>query len=1318
MKQSVQSKVAAPSATAGEGTVKTAERAGTSAARAAQKAQDQDDGRDYRSPLDVLAERLQRLNRTSAAVVRETTADETLVSETLLEHLRQAEQRTASIFEALLRRNEETEARTAAVIETIALSTRETEARTANALQAVAQWIEAAEQSPRVAISEAMEKRAADLVDTVARRLDQIEEKLPKLDEAIAAPLRSAIERLEGRLEGLASENHALRELPDTFARAAADLDKKLADVAKRLEKVRQAPAAAPDPAQADHVARIEAKLAGILETLSTKPTSAEGDDHRLATAIEEIATRQRELDSAFARRGAEDPTAAAVTTLVARIDGMESDQRARTDALGERLDKIVSERDTAIDPALTDLRGDIAEIARAIAEASPVRALESLEQQMTALAAKLDASRDRGVSDQILVPIEKLLEDLARKLLSVKPVGLDEIQTEIRGLAARFDQAVAQGIDTSDFEALVQKVGAIHEMVGTVARPEVISDLAARVETLGARIDRLAGTDRDAAMLGRLSQHVGEIRSLMDKPGDSEGLARVEARLDALAAKLERLAAPGPGIDLDDLTRRIDLMHKAIQETRPAPSAADIDSVSAAVSDIRERVDLALEAPRGAPVSASLEGMMHKLAEKLDAAQKPGADESAFAALERQVARIVERLDTSPAGEGSSAVERQLGELVKQLEETRSVAADTARRVAEDVIERKTAGGDSVQRDIADLRSAYDTTDRRMTSALEAVHKMLEKVVERLSDLETDAPARNERAQPAAPQRDIVAELNSEGEARGALKGATPSPTPALAAMADIKAETARVEITKAEIAKAEAAKAEAAKTEAAATEPTKAEADKPAARQPLMPDLPADFPLEPGAAPRPADMTQTGQAEASAEPPAPLDARSSFIAAARRAAQAAAAEVNAGKAKPGAKPEAAKEPTKETAKSAAKVEAAKAITGETVVTDPAAPAGKAGGGLKSLSGLQHRIRDLYVRRRRPILIGLAALVLALGSLQAARLVLPQLRSAPVAAPVSAPAAPAPAAPAPAVVDPAQPAAPADAGKPAGDQQGSLAPASRAIEPAATVSDAVVGRAEPAAAAPVVAAGPSVPSLNETMAGAADLSVTTGSVPGVQVAALPEALEDAVNKGVPRALFDLGSRLADAKGKQRDLDGAAILYRKAAEEGFVPAQYRLAAMYEKGMGVNRDTKTALDWYRRAADGGNVKAMHNMAVLYAEGAATGKPDYAQAAIWFRQAADHGLRDSQYNLAILTARGLGVTASLEGAYQWFSLAANQGDEDAGRKRDEVATKLDAGTIAKLKTKVAEFEAKSAPVLANEETLPSVNWDKMAKDASGA
>ena len=52
-------------------------------------------------------------------------------------------------------------------------------------------------------------------------------------------------------------------------------------------------------------------------------------------------------------------------------------------------------------------------------------------------------------------------------------------------------------------------------------------------------------------------------------------------------------------------------------------------------------------------------------------------------------------------------------------------------------------------------------------------------------------------------------------------------------------------------------------------------------------------------------------------------------------------------------------------------------------------------------------------------------------------------------------------------------------------------------------------------------------------------------------------------------------------------------------------------------------------------------------------------------------------DSQYNLAILHARGLGVDQNLAESYKWFALAAQQGDQDAGKKRDDVA----AGWISK-------------------------------------
>ena len=115
--------------------------------------------------------------------------------------------------------------------------------------------------------------------------------------------------------------------------------------------------------------------------------------------------------------------------------------------------------------------------------------------------------------------------------------------------------------------------------------------------------------------------------------------------------------------------------------------------------------------------------------------------------------------------------------------------------------------------------------------------------------------------------------------------------------------------------------------------------------------------------------------------------------------------------------------------------------------------------------------------------------------------------------------------------------------------------------------------------------------------------------------------------------------------------------------------------MYEKGLGLTKDLQEARRLYLAAADKGNAKAMHNLAVLYAEGI-DGKPDYAVASHWFRKAAGYGIVDSQYNLAILYARGIGVERTWPKSYKWFALAAKGGDKDAARKRDEIASHLDA------------------------------------------
>jgi len=199
----------------------------------------------------------------------------------------------------------------------------------------------------------------------------------------------------------------------------------------------------------------------------------------------------------------------------------------------------------------------------------------------------------------------------------------------------------------------------------------------------------------------------------------------------------------------------------------------------------------------------------------------------------------------------------------------------------------------------------------------------------------------------------------------------------------------------------------------------------------------------------------------------------------------------------------------------------------------------------------------------------------------------------------------------------------------------------------------------------------------------------------GLQMAQLKEMAD----RGDSAAQFDLGSRLLDGRGVARDPAAAIRWFEKAAAQGLAQAQFRLGSIYEKGLGVARDADKARDCYEKAATAGHVRAMHNLAVMLAEGV-EGKPDYAAAAQWFRRAADYGVRDSQYNLAVLYARGLGVTQNLGQSHVWFDLAARQGDDDAAKKRDDVAARLDTPTLAAARKQADDFHARTPAAGSND------------------
>lgn len=330
---------------------------------------------------------------------------------------------------------------------------------------------------------------------------------------------------------------------------------------------------------------------------------------------------------------------------------------------------------------------------------------------------------------------------------------------------------------------------------------------------------------------------------------------------------------------------------------------------------------------------------------------------------------------------------------------------------------------------------------------------------------------------------------------------------------------------------------------------------------------------------------------------------------------------------------------------------------------------------------------RGFFSRRRKPILIAISAIMIAIAGLQIKNAFFTEATAPETAASVAQPATEA--------VQPTD-STPAVSGETDAGPTGIDATDSShvgAIEPAEPAAPATIDEA-------IVAAPPATPEPAPVQAE----TPPAEAIPAVPLEAGPDALRDAAASGDTKALYEIGNRFMDGRGVSSDYAKAAQWYELAATRGFAPAQYRLGNFFEKGLGVERDLAKAREWYRQAAEQGNTSAMHNLAVLFAAGA-DGAPDNAAAAQWFNRAAEYGVKDSQFNLGILAAKGMGMAQNLEESYQWFALAANAGDKDAASKRDEVAKVLDAARLERARAATALWKARDTNSEANAPQIPA-------------
>jgi localization factor PodJL len=1103
-------------------------------------------------------------------------------------------------------------------------------------------------------------------LSTVTRRLESISQRLDSFtrrESETAIPRASVATSENGDIVRALDAVARLAELSERRSAAAIEAVERLGAARPTAPAPQPAPRIEPSPApvssaraaataQLDEIARsirnLDAPMPAPERSPPPAPARAKGFHLDIDATVAEIAARQRALDISLpeaARPPVSPPVPATADRDLAPI-------AAKLDVLGRQLDEVLRQpppRPAA--PDRTAIAGEISKLSQRI-DAFHKPADDGLGQELKTLSSRIEqmrreiAERESQHNDHAVAELRADIAAIAEQLVNLAPRrAVESLEAEIHTLSDRLDEVRAQGISAEPLRHLVA------EFERTVAGLMPAEGIADELKAISFKLDTVKSKGLDGSLIERLTDETLAIRAMLAGTATRDTVDTLAAQIAALGERIDVLAASRPESDAEALASAIE---------------ARIDEIATRLASASQSAQ-----PQGIAANPQLEEALRRLADKLDDSYSRPNDPKAMAEIERHILALAAKIDASDARFAQlGTIERGLSDLFVQMEEMRASAIEAAERAARGAVastaDRDGADVDALRREIEQLRQNH-SAELKAAAPVEAVQQTLDRVVKRIAEIE--APSAAPDLVPAAP----IAPMNEALPAAEERRVAEPAAAPLIA-------ERPAAPLSR----------------------------QAPAARPPGSVDLP----LEPGSgAPR---------LRPPASGSAPLGgSKADFIAAARRAAQAASEPTMRSEPDEPAKPslfaklrgagrkapaEAVAAPVVKRAKDKPPVappapvaQAAPPVLIEPSVDQPEAEGADAGLGAK------------LAANRKTIVMAIAAALLVMA---AGISTLPKLRN------WTAPGEPNQTVVAPQGRNEAPP-MPAAGELPRAPQPSTYTPASSSSTPVELTPPApAAGNADPAPAAPATegAAPETTGSVTPAPRAAAPPAGTTLSPIGWQpvdtrtgrAAAIPAALKAAAEAGDPAAAYEMGTRHLEGRGTAVSATEAAKWYQRAADAGIAPAQYRLGSLYEKGTGVLRDHQRARRLYERAAEAGNGKAMHNLAVMFAQGQASERPDYKVAAQWFRRAADHGVTDSQYNLGILYGRGLGVDQSLAESYKWFSLAAAGGDQDAAKKRDEVAQRLDAQTLVAARLAVQTFVHRPEPENAVRVAAPPGGW----------
>src|SRR6185312_14574787 len=396
-----------------------------------------------------------------------------------------------------------------------------------------------------------------------------------------------------------------------------------------------------------------------------------------LDRALAEIAARQRVLNGQPPLPAATHAPQTAPAPMFPQVPAQ--DLSGLEDQLRRITDQIETLRKPGVEEAINALRDELGDIGRALNEAMPRRAIDTIEKQIQGLTQRIAEGRQAGADQQAVSSLEHGLAEVRDALRGLTPAeNLVGFNDAVSGLAHKIDLIVAQK-DPATLQQLEHAITTLREMAAHVASNDAVSELASQVHLLGQKVEDMGRSGGAGDALNHLESRIEALsHALAERAQNGSSVPpRLEALVQSLTDKIEQIQesrGDNPAVGhLEDrivsLVERLDASDSRL---------GHLEAIERGLADLLVQIDDMRTSKQADSLRAEAESAVGVDSLKVDLARTQNALENVNGTLSAVVDRLA-RIESDIRDEG-----RRRAAESEPLELTQPMGRVTARAVQE----------------------------------------------------------------------------------------------------------------------------------------------------------------------------------------------------------------------------------------------------------------------------------------------------------------------------------------------------------------------------------------------------------------------------------------------------------------------------------------------------------------------------------------------------------------------------------------------------------------------------------------------------------